>query len=200
MGEVFETTGRMTPDEFFEWQLKQDRNYELVDGLPRLAPKAMTGASRRHDTITVNVLTQLSNRLRGRSCRPHTADMTVVNPNGNVRRPDIVVDCKRDSDTTMQTEEPRVLVEVLSPSTMAFDRFRKVEEYKTNDSIRVVLLVASQTAEVIVWRRGETGWASEIVETLAASIALPEIGCDLTLAEIYEDTGVTDSSLEGSAD
>ena len=188
-----QTIKRMTPDEFFVWQAEQDRNYELVDGVPVLAPKAMTGASRRHDIITVNLLRLLGNQLRGKPCRPHTDDMSVRNPNGNLRRPDVIVDCKGGPDRSMETGEPRVLIEVLSPSTMAFDRFRKVEEYKTNASVRVVLLVASETAEVIVWRRtgeGAASWRSEIVEGLAATIELPEIACELGLGEVSEDTGV----------
>ncbi|MEN3792784.1 Uma2 family endonuclease [Fulvimarina sp. MAC3] len=190
MREARTTPHRMTPDEFFEWQLTQDKNHELVDGIPALPAKAMTGASKRHDIITVNVLAALRQKLRGKPCRPHTDDLTVINPNGNIRRPDVIVDCHRGPDTAMRTEEPRVLVEVLSPSTMAFDRFRKVEEYKTNESVWVVLLIASQSAEIIVWRRGENAWASEIVETLDGVVELPEIGCDLTLDEIYEDTEV----------
>ncbi|MBO0906013.1 Uma2 family endonuclease [Jiella sonneratiae] len=185
------TIKRMTAEEFYAWQLEQDQNYELVDGIPVLPAKAMTGASRRHDIITVNILLLLGNQLRGKPCRPHTDDMTVKNPAGNIRRPDVIVDCRGGPDRSMETGEPRVLVEVLSPSTMAFDRFRKVEEYKTNDGVRVVLLVASESAEVIVWRRGGEGvWRSEIVEGRDATIALPEIGCDLALAEVYEDTGL----------
>ncbi|MCE7027234.1 Uma2 family endonuclease [Jiella avicenniae] len=189
------TIKRMTPDEFFVWQAEQDENYELVNGIPVLPAKAMTGASRRHDIITVNILRLLGNQLRGKPCRPHTDDMTVRNPAGNIRRPDVIVDCKGGPDRSMETGEPRVLFEVLSPSTMAFDRFRKVEEYKTNDGVRVVLLVASESAEVIVWRRdgeGADAWRSEIVEGLAATIDLPEIGCELALEEVYEDTGVKD--------
>ncbi|NDW07873.1 Uma2 family endonuclease [Jiella pacifica] len=193
-----QTIKRMTPDEFYAWQLDQEQNYELVDGIPVLPAKAMTGASRRHDIITVNILRLLANQLRGKLCRPHTDDMSVRNPNGNLRRPDIIVDCKGGPDRSMETGEPRVLIEVLSPSTMAFDRFRKVEEYKTNDGVRVVLLVASESAEVIVWRRGGEGadaWRSEIVEGLAATIDLPEIGCELALEEVYEDTGVKDKPV-----
>ena len=47
---------RMTPEEFFEWQARQDKNYELVDGIPVLPIKAMTGATERHDTVTVNAI------------------------------------------------------------------------------------------------------------------------------------------------
>ena len=47
---------RMTPGEFLEWQGRQDRNYELADGVPVLPLKAMTGATRRHDRVVTNTL------------------------------------------------------------------------------------------------------------------------------------------------
>lgn len=182
---------RMTADEFFVWQVEQDRNYELVDGVPVLTPKAMTGASRRHDTITVNILVSLSNQLRGKPCRPHTDDVAIRNPNGNVRRPDILVDCRSAPDRSMEVSEPRLLVEVLSPSTTRFDRFQKIEEYKAHAAVAVVLLVDSEARRVIVWRRGAEGlWSSQMVEEPAATIALPEIGATLALADIYEDAGL----------
>ena len=65
---------RMTPEEFFEWQARQDKNYELVDGIPVLPIKAMTGATARHDTVTVNAIIALGNQLRGKPCRPRTQD------------------------------------------------------------------------------------------------------------------------------
>ncbi|WAJ27081.1 Uma2 family endonuclease [Antarcticirhabdus aurantiaca] len=179
---------RMTPEEFFEWQAEQDRNYELVDGVPVLPVKAMTGASHRHDYVSVNVLTLLRQKLRGKPCRPHTDDIAVRNANRNIRRPDIVVDCRSTPDgKTTEAREPRLLVEVLSPSTTRFDRFQKIEEYKANDSIRVVLLVDTQSPSVIVWRRAADGWRSETLTGLDASIPLPEIEAELAMAEIYED-------------
>jgi Uma2 family endonuclease len=185
------TLPRMTADEFFVWQADQDRNYELVDGVPVLTPKAMTGASRRDDTITVNILASLRGQLRGRPCRPHTDDIAIRNPNGNVRRPDILIDCRSAPDRSMEVSEPRVLVEVLSPSTTRFDRFQKIEEYKAHAAVAVVLLVDSEAPRVIVWRRGAAGlWSSQIVDDPVAILPLPEIGATLALADIYEDAGL----------
>ena len=182
---------RMSADKFFVWQVEQDRNYELVDGVPVLTPKAMTGASRRHDIITVNILTLLRSQLRGKPCRPHTDDIAIRNPNGNVRRPDILVDCRSAPDRSMEVSEPRVLIEVLSPSTTRFDRLQKIEEYKAHRAVAVVLLVDSEAPRVIVWRRGDEGvWAALIVEKPGSIIALPEIGAALALADIYEDAGI----------
>ncbi len=177
----------MTPEEFFEWQAEQDRNDELVDGVPVLPVKALTGVSHRHDHATVNILRVLGNKLRGKLCRPHTDDIAVRNASRNVRRPDILVDCRSSPDArTMEAREPRLLVEVPSPSTARFDRFQKIEAYKASDSVRVVLLVDTQSPSVIVWRRAADGWRSETPTGLDASIPLPEIEADLATAEIDE--------------
>lgn len=61
---------RMTVEEFFEWQQGQDRNYELVDGVPVLTVKAMIGATDQHDRIAVNAIATLHQKLRGTPCRP----------------------------------------------------------------------------------------------------------------------------------
>jgi len=76
---------RMTAEEFFAWQEKQDKLYELVDGLPVLPLKMMTGASRAHDRAVVNIIVSLGNQLRGGPCRPTTDDLAVRIPAGNVR-------------------------------------------------------------------------------------------------------------------
>ena len=73
---------RMTPDEFFEWQKRQDKNYELVDGIPVLPLKAMTGATLRHDRVTVNAMISLGNQLRGGPCRPQTDGYRRANSHG----------------------------------------------------------------------------------------------------------------------
>lgn len=177
---------RMTPAEFFDWQARQDRNYELVDGIPVVTIKAMTGATARQDTITVNALVSLGNQLRGKPCRPRTQDQAVVLPSGRVRRPDLLVECGSSAPTSMAADEPRVVVEVLSPSTMCYDRFQKLEEYKTHPAIRVILLVDTEAPRVTVWRRGEAGWGYVEEVGLNASIELPEIDAALALSELYD--------------
>jgi len=177
---------RMTVEEFFDWQLSQDKNYELVDGLPVLPLKSMTGATVRHDTITVNAIVALHSRLRGRSCTPRTADISTRTFRGT-RRPDITIECGKPDPRSMEADDPRVVVEILSPSTMRFDRFQKLEEYKAHERIRVILLVDSEAPQVAVWRRGANGaWAVAEQAGLTQVIALPEIEAELPLAELYE--------------
>src|SRR5436309_5805030 len=115
---------RMSQDEFLGWQDQQDRLYELVDGVPVLPLKMMTGASQAHDRVVVNIIRELANQLRGGPCRPTTDDLAVRIPAGNVRRPDVTVECGEAGRRELAVREPRVVIEVLSPSTMTFDRIR----------------------------------------------------------------------------
>jgi Uma2 family endonuclease len=177
---------KMTVEEFFEWQQSQDKNYELVDGIPVLAVKAMTGASDRHDAITVNAIVSLAGRLRGKPCRPRTQDRAIRTFRGT-RRPDVLIECGKPDRTSWEAADPRVVIEVLSPSTTRYDRFQKLEEYKLLPAVYVILLVDTEAPRVTVWRRGESGWGYEDLAGLDATIQLPEIGTDLPLSELYAD-------------
>ncbi len=179
---------RMTPEEFFEWQSRQDKNYELVDGIPVLPVKAMTGATERHDTVTVNAILTLGNQLQGKPCRPRTQDKAIRIPNGRIRRPDLLVECGNPAPTSMEADEPRVVIEILSPSTMRYDRFQKLEEYKTHPAIRVILLIDTEAPQITVWRRDDgDAWSRSEVAGLEATIPLPEIEATLALSDLYAD-------------
>jgi Uma2 family endonuclease len=174
---------RMTADDFLEWDSGQpDARHELIDG----AAVAMTGARRRHDRIVVNAVAALSDRLRGGRCEPFTADIAVRIPNGNVRRPDIGVDCGPAEDAMTYAAAPRLLAEVLSPATRAFDLARKLEEYKSIPGLEYVLLVDPEAPEVILWSRDAArAWGHAVFTGLAATIELPALGVALPLSELY---------------
>jgi Uma2 family endonuclease len=175
----------MTVEEFFDWQLGQDRNYELVDGVPVLPLKSMTGATDRHDRVTVNAIGSLFQQLRGKPCRPKTTDTSVRTVRGT-RRPDVTVECGTPGDRSMAADEPRVVVEILSPSTRRYDQMQKLEEYKQHPLIGVILLVDTDLPRVTVWRRGPEGWSYGEVAGLDAVIPLPEIDAAISLADLYD--------------
>lgn len=183
---------RMTPDEFLVWQESQDRNYELVDGFAVLPAKAMTGASKAHDTVTVNILASLHGQLRGKRCRPRTDDIALRIPSGSIRRPDVVVECGAIDLKSTSAAEPKLAIEVLSPKTMTFDRFKKLEEDKTVPSLAYILLVDTEKPQLSLHLRKGDGWSVEHHATLEAVIELPEIDCRLAARDVFEGLAFTE--------
>jgi Uma2 family endonuclease len=102
----------MSVDEFYAWGELQEDRYEYVDGFP---VRMMSGASRRHDQVVVNVLVSLGNQLRGGPCRPFTADTAVATMPRRRRRPDVGIECGERRDADYQAGQVRLVVEVLSP-------------------------------------------------------------------------------------
>lgn len=175
---------RWTIEEFFAWQEGQAERYELVDGLPL---RMMAGAKNVHDDIVVNVLAELRKQLRGGGCRPFTSEGSVETKSGQIRRPDVGVDCGRREPNATKASSLRVVVEVLSPTTRDFDTIGKLEEYKLIECLERIVVIEPNAPEVIVWVRGaDRRWRKAVRKGLGQEIDMPEIGVTLPLAEIYD--------------
>ena len=169
--------------EFFAWLERQDRRHELVDG----APRAMVGATQRHDRIVTNLLIALGTRLRGSPCRTGTGDTAIRIPGGNIRYPDAAVDCGRFEETARVATEPTLVAEVLSPSTAAFDQTEKLEEYRSVPTLRHVLIIDPDQPRLRLHTRDADGhWRSEPFAGLDATVPIAALGLTLPLAELYE--------------
>lgn len=176
----------MSVDEFFAWQLDQDERYELVDGVP-VPLRGMTGASKVHDAIVVNVIISLGNQLRGGPCRVATADTAVRTAIRQVRRPDVTVDCAPIDRTSYESRAPSLLVEILSPSTRRLDQVRKQAEYKRLPTAAALLFIEpAQPQALLLTRQPDGAWLDTLFQDLDAVIPLPEIGATLALRDIYE--------------
>ena len=174
------------PQEFLVWcESRTDERWELVDGFPL---RMMSGATRRHDTIVVNILASLRGLLRGRPCRPFTADGAVQTRDDRIRRPDVGVDCGRTPPGALKASETRAVFEVLSPSTQDFDRVRKLAEYQALASIRHIVLVSQNEVLATHWFRGPDGaWIQEELRSIDDVIRLDAIGVELGLRLVFED-------------
>jgi Uma2 family endonuclease len=105
---------------------------------------------------------------------------------GQIRRPDIGVDCGRRDPNDFKAQSPRVVVEVLSPSTRDMDSLHKLEEYKTVDSLAHILFVEPNLPFVSLWSRGvDRNWSEERINDLDASVALPGVEAALKMRAIY---------------
>lgn len=174
----------LTVDQFFAWQVRQTERYGLVGGFP---VRMMAGARHVHDDIVVNLLGELRGQLRGSGCRPFTGDGSIETLPGQIRRPDAGVDCGQRDPEGMKAALPRMVAEVLSPSTRDFDTFEKLAENRQVESLDYIVVVEPNAPEVVVWSRG-TGraWIRHAVEGLDRAVDMPAIGVTLALAEIYD--------------
>lgn len=173
----------MEADVFLDWCTSQEARYELVDGLPRM----MAGAKQQHDRIVVNALATLRSLLRKSPCFPHSADFAVRIPAGNIRRPDVLVDCGPTLSEDLAAKGPAFVLEVLSNSTRQFDLVRKVIEYQSVSSIRHILLVEpDEMAALLHSREADGSWSAMTFLGPGAEIALPALGIILPLSDLYE--------------
>jgi Uma2 family endonuclease len=152
---------------------------------------AMSGSSEEHNLITTNVIATLHAQLRRRPCRVYPSDMRVrVRPTGLYTYPDVTVVCglSRFDDSHQDTLlNPTLIVEVLSPSTAAYDRGEKAEQYRRLDSLQEYLLIAQDRVHVEHYRRQpDNQWLLTETDALNDSLDLPAIECQLLLADLYE--------------
>lgn len=152
---------------------------------------AMSGGTRAHSRITINVLTAFRSALRGTQCEPYDGNMRVMTSAGLYTYPDASVVCGKsemigkDERTTLLN--PTLIVEVLSDSTRKYDRGEKFENYRSIDSLREYLLIEQLRPSVELRRRSaENEWSTSTIESLDQSVHLASIDIDLPLTSIYE--------------
>ncbi|WP_442583349.1 Uma2 family endonuclease [Mesorhizobium sp. ASY16-5R] len=191
---------KWTVDEFFAWNEHQEEKYELVDGVPMLkrepvpimlpgatAPVMMTGASRRHNMASGNLFSLVGNQLRGGPCKAFANDAAVKTGPSQIRFPDLVVDCGTKIDDDFIFENPKLVAEVLSPSTRTFDLAGKITEYWQIATIAHVLIIDPEKFRVqIHTRRPGEAPTVRIFSNSDDSFEIPEIGVTLKLADIFE--------------
>jgi Uma2 family endonuclease len=153
---------------------------------------AMAGGSPAHAAMAVNVSTMLSTQLRNRPCRVFGADLRIrVLATGLGTYPDVSVVCGKleldpEDPKGHTVVNPRVVVEVTSPSTVEYDRGEKLEHYQRIDSLEEVVIVSHDERRVDVWRRSEARqWELETARD--GAVRLRSIDCELPLDDVYYD-------------
>lgn len=158
---------------------------EYVDGWVR----GMTGGSVRHNIVKTNCLFHLKRQLLGQTCRPFDSDMKLrIRWDCETRfyYPDLQVVCESQPPTAVFQELPVLIIEVLSPSTRQLDLDEKMRGYLRIPSLQCYVVLEQHQPEAIVMRRTDAGFLREQIEGLDAVIAVPFLGCSLTMREIYE--------------
>ncbi len=171
--------------DFLVWEEQQELRYEF-DGFQAYA---MTGGTRAHAIIQRNLLTALTNRLRGNRCQPFGSELK-IEVAGSIRYPDAFVACTPGAGNQTVVSDPVVIfeVEVLSDSTARIDRVAKNAEYRATASVqRYVMLEQDSQAATVFTREGDRRVGSLL--TGDAVLTMPEIGIEVPLAELYDGIG-----------
>lgn len=172
-------------EDYLEDELHSEVKHEYVAGVVH----AMAGARNVHNDIAGSIFLSLGIQLRGKPCRPCNSDTKVRLrlPTGlRFYYPDAQVTCHPNPPDDSYQDRPVVVVEVISDSTRRTDEGEKLDAYCALPSLEVYLLVESERALVIAYRRGSAGFVREVWSGLDAIIPLDCIGATLPLAEIYE--------------
>ena len=182
----------LTPEQYLEIERKAERKSEYYNG----EMFAMAGAKAAHNLLVTNIVAELRERLRSSPCRVYPSDMRVrVKLTGLYTYPDVVAVCCEAVFLDDQTDtllNPALLVEVLSPSTEAYDRGRKFDQYKSIESLREYLLVASDRVHADLYTRQPDGrWLLSSADSPESSLTLESVGAELTLADLYEKVELT---------
>lgn len=183
----------MTEDEYLAFERTSDERHEFVNG----EVFAMAGGTSNHSTVMMSIGAELRFALRKRRCQTHAADMRIYIPtSGRYVYADASVVCGKPQfkDETHDTLlNPRVVVEVLSPSTEAYDRGEKFEHYQTVPSIMHYVLAAQDKPRIEVFTRmGDGSWHLRTYGP-GDRLELSSIECVIDVDQVY--TNVFDSDF-----
>jgi Uma2 family endonuclease len=182
-------------DEYLALEREAVERHEYLDG----EIYKTAGESPEHGTICTNVGGQLYNQLRGKDCRLFSKDMKVRSgpaprrghaPKGLFSYPDLVVVCGELKFLDQHRDvllNPTVVIEVLSPSTEAFDRGEKWVGYQTwLPQLSDYVLVSQTAPRIDHYRRRGGDWIYTLADGLERSLRLDSIDCELLLADVYD--------------
>ena len=175
----------LSGEEYLAWEAEQQEKHEFMAG----EIFAMVGASARHVTICLNIASALREHLRGGPCRTYIADMKLrVEAADAWFYPDVMVTCDPDDHPReLDKTAPTLIVEVLSPSTEAFDRGAKFAAYRTLLSLQEYLLIDPDSGSVELYRRDADDHWVLFADESEQAVDLQSIDLQLTRATVFED-------------
>ena len=153
---------RLTEQDYLTFEATSELKNEYVDG----DCYAMSGASEKHNLITLNIASTLRNAARGSGCKTFVNDMKCRLEQGRFYYyPDVMLVCEPSDNAEFYKEQPCLVAEVQSPSTERVDRHEKWQAYSQIPSLRYYLLADSQQKNVDYFQRNATGaWQADVLE------------------------------------
>ena len=168
---------------YLAWESAQLDRHEFLDG----EVFAMAGAEDRHVTVSMNVAFALRQHLSGSPCRTFMSDMRLHVAAANCYfYPDVLVTCNAlDLASSMVKTEPKLIVEVLSPSTAAFDRGLKFSQYRRLASLEEYLLIDLDSRSADCYRKGADGLWVLHPFARGEQVTLASVALELSAAQLF---------------
>lgn len=182
----------MTFEEYLELEANSRIRHEYLAG----EVFAMCGVTPRHNRIAGRLHGAFRDHLRGGPCEPYISDVAVklrISRDDYAYYPDVMVVCGREKGEERFFTDPKLIVEVLSPSTASVDRHEKRIAYRRIAALEEYVVVAQESIEVTVFRRGED-WRPVVLASLEAILELRSVDLRIPLAQIYEGEAVHGAS------
>ncbi|WP_019505578.1 Uma2 family endonuclease [Pleurocapsa sp. PCC 7319] len=183
----------LTPEEYLQLEAASDSKHEYING----EIYAMAGATDTHVTIALNIAVMLRNHLRGSGCRVFISDMKVrIETKNRFYYPDVMVTCElKDRENSTYKQFPRLIIEVLSDSTEAFDRGDKFADYQSLPSLQEYVLINTKKARIECFRRTEEGlWLLQFYELEDGQFKLTNIDFTGNISDVYEEVEFVEPS------
>ena len=174
----------MTVEDYFVWELRQERKHEYIDG----EVIEMPGVSNKHSLVAMNIILTLGNVVDRSRFTFHTAEMRVrISPTRFVY-PDVTI--VRGASSFADPSEynlmnPVFVAEVTSPTSITRDRREKLEYYFSLPSIEAYLIVDQHRVFAELHTRGESDWRLQVFTEPTDVISLVMLECELPLDQVY---------------
>jgi len=169
--------------------MSPDVKHELVGG----EIFAMAGGTAAHAALSMAVGIVLGGHLRGKPCRIYSSDLRIFIPDGEVATyADAAIVCGPVAPapgSPTHVTNPRVVFEVLSPSTANYDLGEKREHYQRLESLTDYVVIHQDRRRVEVWSRDGGGWSHRVHEGEARA-RLASIDVELDVGDLYATAGV----------
>jgi Uma2 family endonuclease len=177
------TQPKLTLAAYLAWENAQPEKHEFHRG----EVFAMTGGRRVHGRVMANLTREVGNALKGSPCQVFADTMKVQIDEDTVLYPDLFVTCDRADLATEQIfRAPSLGIEVLSPSTQAYDRSHKFALYRRIPSLREYVLVDPDTRRVEAFRRNAQDQWVLFDMSEDPVLELPCIGASVRMSDVFD--------------
>lgn len=182
---------KVTAEEYLALDRAAEFRSEFLDG----EIVAMSGGSMRHSGIKMNLAMEIGTSLRGTSCRAFDSDLRVRVSSRMYTYPDLTVVCGKPllaDDRQDILLNPKVIFEVLSPSTEYHDRGVKFRRYREIESLTDYVLVDQDQARIEQFTRGDAHtWTFRDYQSPGELLLIESIGVSIPISRIYEEIELT---------